>query len=100
MLPGEWEAGKGRPASSPCGCLKVKAGVLGIGQGLVGYQPLLGNTDSPPRLTRTRTSRLPWALPTSSELGTLSDFGITQQYPLLALGRGHKAGGSSMWLSV
>lgn len=95
MLPGEWEAGKGRWAS-PCGCLKVRAGVLGIGQGLVGYQPLLGNTDSSPRLTKTRISRLSWASPELSGLGTLSDFGITQQYSLLALGREDKAGGSSM----
>lgn len=69
------------------------------GQGLVGYQPLLGNPDTPPRLARTRISRFPWVLPLFSGLGTCGEFGITQQY-LLAQGGEIRVGSSSMWLPL
>lgn len=70
------------------------------GQGLVGYQPSLGNPDTPPRLARTRISRFPRALPLFSGLGTHGEFGITQQYLLLAQGGEIRVGSSSMWLAL
>lgn len=96
---GEWEVEKGALSFSMW-LSEGRAGVFGAGQGLVDYQPLQGNTDVPPRLTRTRISRFPWALSLFSGLGTRGEFGITQQYLLLAQGGENRAGGSWMWLPL
>lgn len=101
MLPGELEVEKGVLSFSMWLSEGQGWNIWGrAGQGLVGYQSLLGNTDVPPWLTGTRISESPWALPMFSGLGTHREFGITQQYPLLAQGRENGVGGSSMWLPL